>query len=155
MPVRFSSLLSRAPAARSRAVLVASLVLAAALTGCAGGLQRTTGSLPAPEVLSALPVIKLGQPKPQGEYIVYLPASEPVTAEAKVQGNLFEKTDSKTLSVTLKRDVYLYKNWVSYDKVHWAKDRDSVSGRVDVRLPGYDAPMPGELLIEFNTKAPQ
>lgn len=130
-------------------------LLTAALSGCAG-MQRTTGSLPPPDVLAALPVIKLNQPKPaQGDYIVHMPASEPITAEARVQGSLFEKPDSKILEVKLKRDLYLYKNWVSRDKVHWEKDKDGVTGRVNLRLPGYDTPMSGEVLLEFNEKEPR
>jgi hypothetical protein len=137
---------------RTFASIAMTLLLAASLSACSG-LQRSTGSLPEASVLDALPVIKLGQPKPaQGDYIVYLPASEPVTATAKVQGTLFEKADSKELQVRLKQDMYMYKNWVSADKRHWTKDTDTVTGNVHVTLPSYDHPQPGEVLIEFNAK---
>jgi hypothetical protein len=128
------------------------LILAVGLTACAG-LQRSTASLPTPAVLGALPVIKLGQAKPaSGDYIVYLPASEVITTQVKVQGSLFDQTDSKELHVRLKRDVYLYKNWVSFDKLDWKKDDQAVTGNISVRLPGYDEPRPGEVLIDFNLK---
>jgi hypothetical protein len=128
------------------------LLLAVGLSACSG-LQRTTGSLPEASVLEALPVIKLGQPKPaQGEYIVYLPASEPVSVSTKVQGSLFEKSESKELQVKLKQDLYLYKNWVSADKRQWVKDTDAITGNIHVRLPGYDHPQAGEVLIELNAK---
>lgn len=129
-----------------------SLLFAASLTACSG-LQRSTGSLPEASVLEALPVIRLGQAKPaQGDYIVYLPASEPITATTKVQGSLFEKTDSKEVQVKLKQDLYLYKNWVSADKRQWVKDTDAITGNIHVRLPGYDHPQAGEVLIELNAK---
>lgn len=128
------------------------LLLAIGLTACSG-LQRSTGSLPDATVLEALPIIKLGQTKPaQGDYIVYLPASELITATTKVQGSLFEKTDSKELQVKLKHDLYLYKNWTSVDKRKWVKDTDAVSGNVHVTLPSWDKPRAGEVLIELNTK---
>ncbi|ABM37498.1 hypothetical protein [Polaromonas naphthalenivorans] len=137
---------------RTFASIALTLLLAAGLSACSG-LQRITGSLPQASVLDALPVIKLGQPKPaQGDYIVYLPASEPVTAIAKVQGTLFEKADSKELQVKLKQDMYLYKNWVSADKRHWVKDTDAVTGNVHVMLPSYDHPQAGEVLIELNAR---
>ena len=138
---------------RKLASLTLPLLVAASLAACSG-LQRTTGSLPDAAVLDALPVIKLGQAKPaQGDYIVYLPASEPVSATTKVQGTLFEKPDSKELQVKLKQDLYLYKNWVSTDKRQWVKDTDAITGNVHVKLPGYDNPQAGEVLIELNTKS--
>jgi hypothetical protein len=137
---------------RTLAFIALPPLMAAGLTACSG-LQRSTGSLPDTSVLNALPVIKLGQAKPpQGDYIVYLPANEPVTATTKVQGNLFENSNSKDLQVKLKQDLYLYKNWVSFDKRKWAKDTDAVTGNIHVRLPGYDHPQAGEVLIELNTK---
>lgn len=143
-------LLNFAP--RTFSSIALTLLLAAGLSACSG-LQRMTASLPEASVLDALPVIKLGQAKPaQGDYIVYLPASEPITASAKVQGTLFERADSKELQVKLKQDIYLYKHWVSADKRHWLKDSDAVTGNVRVALPSWEHPQAGEVLIELNTK---
>lgn len=129
------------------------VVFAASLAACSA-LPHQFASLPSDAELAALPVIRLGHAKPaQGEYVVYLPASEAVTAVAKVQGNLFDQTDSKTLAVRLKRDIYLYKNWISYDKRQWLKAADAVQGNFHIQLPDYDHPQAGELLIELNTKS--
>ena len=137
---------------RTWASVALSLVLLTGLSACSG-LQRSTGSLPEAATLEALPLIKVGQAKPaQGDYIVFLPASELVTATAKVQGTLFEKTDSKDLQVKLKKDLYLYKNWVSFDRQKWVKDTDAIGGNVRVTLPGWDHPQAGEVLIELNTR---
>ena len=154
MPLPFilhTSRTSRISRLRSLALMAAPLLLAN-LTACSS-LQRSVTSLPDARVLETLPVIKFGQIKPaQGDYIVYLPASEPITATARVQGNLYKKTDSKELQVKLKRDLYLYKNWVSTDKRQWLKDSDVVGGNIHVTLPSWDNPKPGDILIEFNTK---
>jgi len=129
------------------------VVFAASLVAC-GSMPYQFASLPAPAELAALPVIQLGQPKPaQGEYIVYLPANQPVSTVAKVQGSLFAQTDSKTLSVQLKRDIYLYKNWISYDKRAWLKSTDAVQGNFHIQLPDYDHPQAGEVLIELDAKS--
>lgn len=139
-------------AKRTWASIALPLILATSLSACSG-LQRSTGSLPDASALEALPLIKVGQAKPaQGDYIVYLPASELITATAKVQGTLFEKTDSKDLQVKLKQDLYMYKNWVSYDKKNWVKDNDAIGGNFRVTLPGWDHPKAGVVLIELNTK---
>lgn len=137
---------------RTWASVALPLVLVTGLSACSG-LQRSTGSLPEAAALEALPLIKVGQAKPaQGDYIVFLPASELITATAKVQGTLFEKTDSKDLQVKLKQDLYLYKNWVSFDRQKWVKDTDAIGGNVRVTLPGWDHPQAGEVLIELNTR---
>ena len=139
-------------AKRTWASIALPLILATSLSACSG-LQRSTGSLPDASVLETLPIIKVGQAKPaQGDYILFLPASELITATAKVQGTLFEKTDSKDLQVKLKQDLYLYKNWASYDKKKWVKDNDAIGGNFRVTLPGWDHPQAGEVLIELNTK---
>ena len=137
---------------RTWASIALPLILVAGLSACSG-LQRTTGSLPDASVLEALPIIKLGQAKPaQGDYIVYLSASEIITTTATIQGTLFDKTDSKDLQAKLKNDLYMYKNWVSYDKKKWVKDNDAITGNFRVTLPSWDHPKAGEVLIELNTK---
>jgi len=132
---------------RALAAIPLSLLLAGGLSACAG-LQRP----PEPGALEALPVIRLGQPKPvQGEYIVHLPASEPVTTTATVQGTLFEQADSKTLQVRLKQDLYLYKQWLSNDRRHWVRATDAVRGNASVELPSWERPQAGQVLIELDT----
>lgn len=129
------------------------VIFAVSLAACSG-MPYQFASLPAATELATLPVIQLGQPKPaQGDYIVYLPANQPVTTVAKVQGNLFAQTDSKTLSVQLKRDVYLYKNWISYDKREWLKIADAVKADFRIQLPDYDHPQAGEVLIGLDAKS--
>ena len=134
--------------ARSTALAAVSLSL-----GACAGLPAAWRPLPPPEVLQALPVVAYGQPTPaQGDYIVHLRAAEPLTADARVQGNLFVQNDQQTLSVRLKRDLYLYKHWLSRDKVTWQRADRAVAGEVSVRLPGYEHPRAGEILIELNER---
>jgi hypothetical protein len=129
------------------------LILATSLAACSS-LQNMASRLPAPEVLAALPRIQLGQAQPaQGDYIVYLPAHQAIHATAEVRGNIFEKTDSKELQVQLKQDMYLYKNWISYDLRTWVRADDAVTGNFHIRLPSYEHPAAGQVLIELNTKA--
>ncbi len=133
-----------------------SALLTSSLFGLAAcsGMPRQSVSLPSDAELAALPVIQLGQTKPvQGEYIVYVPASQSVHTVATVQGSLFARTDTKTLTVQLKRDIYLYKNWISFDKLEWVKSTDAVTGKVQVRLPNYDEPQEGEIVIQLDAKS--
>lgn len=124
------------------AVLLASVALT---TGCA--------SLPQPDVLNALPVVGWEQAKPaQGDYIVHLKSSDTLSTEARVQGNLFRQSDQQTLKVQLKHDLYLYKDWVSDDKVTWRHRQGAISGQMKVNLPSYERPSAGEIVIEMNEK---
>ena len=137
---------------RTWASLALPLILVTSLSACSG-LQRSTGNLPDANVLEALPIITLGQAKPaQGDYIVYLSASELITATTTVRGTLLDKADSKDVQVKLKQDLYMYKNWVSFDKKNWSKDNDSIEGNIRISLPSWDHPKAGEVLIELNTK---
>jgi hypothetical protein len=132
--------------------LVLPLGLMALLAACSG-MQRTTGSLPDEAILNALPVIQLGEAKPaQGDYIVFIPAGQPVRTTVEAKGSLFATTDSKQLEVTLQRNVYLYKNWLSFDKREWRKDDSAVGGRIHFEFPSYDRPQPGYVSIEFYLK---
>lgn len=129
------------------------LILATSLPACSS-LQAIGARLPAADVLAALPLVQLGQAKPaQGDYIVYLPAHQTIRATAEVRGSIFEKTDSKELQVQLKQDIHLYKHWISYDKRTWVRGDEAVSGNVQIRLPNYEHPAEGAVLIELNTKS--
>jgi hypothetical protein len=58
-----------------------------ALTACAG-------MPPNANELAAVPIIKFGQPIPQGkDYILHFPAGTPLPVSTLVGGDLFEKDD--------------------------------------------------------------
>jgi hypothetical protein len=95
-------------------VLVLSLIL---LTGCT--------LLPAPgsDLIDSKTVVRLGDPtRPAGnDYVLYIPAGKPVAIRLQVDGALFRGSKQLETAVTLKRDLYIYKYWASYDGRDWSK----------------------------------
>lgn len=127
----------------------AAFVALLSLTACA--------SLPPPsqETMGAMPVVTYGQLAPAGtkEFILHYPAGTRLPVEASVTGSLLEREDRATLTVALKRDVYVYKHWASLDGKTWQRGSDVASGRFAVVLPGEaDGRSPGRLSAEFNQK---
>jgi hypothetical protein len=69
-----------------------------------------------------------------------------------VKGTIFAKEAEQRLSVTLRRGIYAYKNWVSYDRVTWRAGQEAIKGDVQVKLPGYDHPEPGWVKIRLDER---
>jgi hypothetical protein len=125
-----------------KALFVAALLLAG---GCA--------SMPSPEMLRDLPVVRFGDPVPAGrDYILFFPSDTPISLTTSVKGTIFAKEAEQQLHVILRRGIYTYKNWVSYDRVTWRVGREAIKGEVEVKLPGYDHPEPGWVKIRLDER---
>jgi hypothetical protein len=127
--------------------ILTALIVAAPLLvgGCA--------SLPSPETLRDLPVVRFGDPVPAGrDYILFFPPDTPISLTTSVTGTIFAKEAEQQLHVTLRRGIYSHKNWVSYDRVTWRVGREAIKGDVEVKLPGYDHPEPGSVKIRMDER---
>jgi len=124
--------------------LAASLLLG----GCAGLFP------PGADEMAKLPVVRYGQPAPAGgEYVLHYPAGAPLPVVASVDGTLLEKAGRASFDVAVKRDVYVYRNWVSFDGKRWASGDDLVTGDFRVTLPGEaDGKAPGALAARFDLR---
>ena len=109
---------------------------------------------PKAEDLAQTPVVRFGEAAPSGkEFITYFPAGAPLPALATVDGTLLERKVSATMQVALKRDVYLYRQWLSFDGKNWVYSTDAVGGKFLIELPGLkDGKNPGAMSAEFNLK---
>ncbi len=118
------------------------------LFGCANLMA------PSEKSMAQVPVVRFGNPAPANkEFVVMYPAGTPLPVVASVGGTLMEQSDKATLHATLKRDVYVYKHWVSFDGKTWKYGRYLVDGKFDIKLPGMEnGSNPGALGLEFNTK---
>lgn len=129
----------------TRVLTALTVVVLLHLGGCA--------SLPSPEALRELPVVKFGDPIPAGhDYILFFPPDTPISLTTSVQGNIFTKEAEQQLQVTLRRGIYAYKNWISYDRATWRVGREAIRGNVEVKLPGYDHPEPGLVRIRMDDR---
>jgi len=114
-----------------------------------GGCASVSG--PDTAQLEKMPVVPYGQPVPEdGNYVLHFPAGASVETPVTFQGDLFQQAAREVVSVKLARDIYLHKEWLSYDGKHWRDARSALDLKVDLVLPGYDHPEPGYLLLEIN-----
>lgn len=118
------------------------------LTGCAALTK------PSQETFSKLPVVKFGEAAPIGQkFIIFYPAGAPLAMVASVKGSLLTQPVQETLQVTLRKDVYGFENWVSFDGKTWQFYSEAVTGYFQVTTPGLEnGKNPGTLSAEFNEK---
>jgi len=101
-----------------------------------------------------LPVVTFGDPLPKDQnYILHFPANAPITTNVSIEGNLLQQPAKDELAVKLTKDIYAYKEWVSYDKQHWYNSHDVIEVRAIVKIPGTHHPEPGIIRVTVNEKS--
>lgn len=123
-------------------------LFASTLTGCAGLTP------PNAKDMTQITNVRYGENAPNGkEFIIFYPAGVALPIVASVNGTLLAQEDQATLHVTLKRDIYVFKQWVSFDGQRWQSSRDLLSSNFAIEIPGIrDGKNPGKLHAEFNLK---
>ncbi len=124
------------------------VMLGLSLIGCASWMA------PSEKSMAQVPVVRFGNPAPAGkEFVVMYPAGTPLPIVASVGGTLMDQGDKATLHVTLKRDVYVYRRWVSFDGKNWKYGHHAVDGKFEIKLPGMEnGSNPGALGLEFDAR---
>jgi hypothetical protein len=117
------------------------------LGGCAS-LQR-----PTTESLSAIPVVQFGETVPaNGDFILYFPAGKLIPVVVTIKGSALSQEAENTLNVTLKKDIYAYKQWVSFDRNTWQRGNDALGFNVEIKIPGPEHPKPGLIKLQVDLK---
>ena len=126
--------------------LVLSIVCAATLAACA--------HTPPTDRISRLPVIDYGQTTPaNGEFVLRYPANQALPLQARVEGNLLNQPAESTLQVSVKRDVYVYKEWISFDGRNWSFGPKALNQEFKLEVPGQaDGRSPGVMSARFDVK---
>lgn len=116
------------------------LIILGLFGGCAS-LQT-----PSADLAARIPTIEMGQPKPEGnEYILFVPAGKDVPVKLIVGGSFLSKEGTTETAVQLRRDLYLYQRWASFDGKRWepshgvfevliSASMDSEGGKVEVKV---------------------
>ncbi len=118
------------------------------LTGGCASIERPTA-----DEFTRLPLIPFGNSVPaDGEYILHFPHGIAIDTPVTFGGNLFIADDMKTLSVTPRQDIYVYKEWVSYDRKNWQLADDAMKADLQLKLPGYDHPQTGYLKLRLDSR---
>jgi len=130
-------------------ILTAALLAATAtLAGCAGLMA------PGADEMAKVPVVRYGEAAPAGgEHVLLYPAGAPLPVVASVSGTLLSKTGEARMEVATSRDVYVYKNWLSFDGKNWMSGSQAVGGEFAITLPGEkDSKAPGTMSARFDLK---
>lgn len=125
------------------------LALALALTGCAGLVP------PSADRLAALPVVTYPEAPPAGDFVYRLPAGKPIPSRVAIVGTALASGAEQTLSVTLPRDLYIHKRWLSEDGRTWRHLGDVYAIDLRLSLPSDEHPRPGEMVLTIDRKAGQ
>lgn len=129
-------------------ILVSLAMLALGVTGGCASLQRPTA-----EALSAVPVVQFGEDIPtSGDFILYFPAGKPIPVVASIKGSALSKEAENTLNVTLKKDIYAYKQWVSFDRKNWQQAEQVLAVKGEIIIPGPEHPKPGLMRLQIDLK---
>jgi hypothetical protein len=128
--------------------ITAAAMAALSLSGCAGLV------LPSADTMAKLPVVRFGEQAPaHQEYVLLLPANTPLPIDASVEGSLLAQGAKTQMTVTLKKNLYIYKRWVSFDDKAWTPGQDVVDGKFRITIPGEKTGAnPGVMQAEFNLK---
>lgn len=127
-------------------------LIAISLVGCSGMMP------PKAKDMAQIPVIRFGDDAPTNkEFVLLYPAGMSLPVSASVSGTLLAQSDSTTLHVATKQDVYAYKQWVSFDGKTWQRSDKVIGGKFEITVPGtgsdgIDGKSPGKLSAEFNLK---
>ena len=120
--------------------------ICAVLTACAG-------LPPSAAEIAKVPQIQFGQPLPEGDnYVLHFPAGTPLPVSTLVDGSLFEHDVQATLHVTLKRDVYVYRQFASFDGQNWQPARNLIETRLELQIPQKDGSQAGLLHVSMDQK---
>lgn len=115
------------------------------LSGCAA-------MPPSAESLAQTPVVRFGETPPVNkDYVLHFTAGQPIPVKLSVVGNAFQQPGSETVRVSLVRDIYVHKNWMSYDRRNWIDANQALDLKMDVHIPSYEYPHDGivRILMDF------
>ncbi len=128
-------------------LLLLGVALIITSSGCAT-LQKPTN-----ETFASLPIIKYFDQVPAGkDYILHFPAGKPISTSVSIKGTVFAQEAEDILEVTLKKDIYAYQRWISYDKNNWIDGDDAIDFKLEIKIPGYKHPKPGIIAVQMDNK---
>ncbi len=89
---------------------------------------------------------------PSGDFIFKLPAGKPIPSRVAIRGTALATGADQTLTVTLARDLYVRKRWVSEDGKNWKPLGDALAIELSLSLPSDEHPKAGEMILRVDRK---
>mgnify|MGYP001572869096 CR=1 FL=1 len=125
----------------NKAASLAAMAALALTSGCA------SLGVPPADRIARLPVVTFPEPPATSEFVLKLPAGQPIPTHVSITGSALASTARHTLDVTLPKDLYVYRDWVSDDGRTWRRSRSELSFRMALHLPSTEWPRAGELSL--------
>lgn len=121
---------------------LACLILPAlAIGGCAS--WRTPGA----DLATRVPVVVIGQQKPDtDDYILLVTAGKDFPVRMNIDGSFLSKKGDAETAVQVQRDVYVYKQWTSFDGKTWRR------GLIDLTVGIGLEPAGGKIEVKVDEK---
>lgn len=108
---------------------------------------------PSAERMARLPVVEFPNPPPAGDFILKLPAGKPIPLRVAVQGSLLKQGNEQTLAASIVQDLFVHKEWASWDGKRWLPATDLIGIDLRVALPSDQHPHPGEITLRVDRVA--
>lgn len=117
------------------------------LSACAGLTPPNASEL------AQAPQIEFGQSLPSGDnYVLHYPAGKPLPVSTVVEGSLFERGEASELHVVLKRDIYVFRHFASFDGKNWQRANKLIDTKLELQIPQKDGSKAGLLRMTLNQK---
>lgn len=133
-----------------RRLILPLLLAGSSLAACS---SLPPGPVPTAEQTAKLPVVTIGQPLPPGDsYVLYFPAGTPLPIRTEVDGSAFAKSGESTLHVELKRGIYGYRQYASFDQKTWVPWNQVIDTQFHLHIPGKDGKDAAVLDLQMNLR---
>jgi hypothetical protein len=111
--------------------LPSTAILAMSITGCSSMLP------PSENEMANLPRVEIGSGKPAAqEYVLHIPAHQSFPVKLVIDGKMLRKKAEADTQVSLRREIYLYKHWLSYDGKKWLPSDKEIDFAINMGLDG-------------------
>lgn len=105
---------------------------------------------PPASLIDDIPVVTIGSgSKQDGEYILYVPGEKSLPVAIQVSGSFLAKTASINTEIQVQQDLYIYRQWSSFDGRNWRPSHDLFDARMRAGL----MPSGAQVKVQFNRAA--
>lgn len=125
---------------------LSALALALAVSACANF------QAPDAKSLAKLPVVSYPNTPTTDGFVYKIPAGQAVAMQVNIRGTALASTAQQVMTVTLPKDVYVHKRWVSEDGQNWQPAQEVFNIQLQLSLPSDESPKPGEILLTVDRR---
>ncbi|USF86327.1 hypothetical protein [Candidatus Endoriftia persephonae] len=124
-------------------MVLSTMLLALGISGCASMAPPSSAEM------AKLPVVEIGSGTPDSpDYVLHIPAGQTFPVELVIDGSMLQQKAGANTQVSLQRELYLYKQWLSYDGKSWQPTHEQVDFTLSAGLNGEG----GKVVVKANDR---